>query len=86
MVPAAADVLDILAILLDANGTQHFRADEVGKADDGVQRRAQFMAHVGDERALASAGFLRGLCPGARGIELGLQDARLASAEMLGNL
>ena len=43
--------------------TTQFTAQDVRQADDGVHRRANLVAHVGQERTLGQTGLL-GLLPG----------------------
>ncbi len=43
---------EVLPLLARQLGVEH----EIGHADDGVHRRADFVAHVGEERALGVAG------------------------------
>jgi hypothetical protein len=52
--------LEVLALHRRKFGPQ----DEVGHADDGVHRRADFVAHAGQKRALGAVGSF-GLVPGA---------------------
>ena len=47
--------LDILHILPAAELAEHLPGHDLGKADDGVQRRAQLVAHIGEEAALGAA-------------------------------
>ena len=45
-----------------AGGTErpeHLVAHDIGEADDGVQRGAQFVAHIGEETRLRPAGRFR---------------------------
>ena len=50
-------LLDVARILLDLFRCRHrLGVEHVGKADDGVERGAQFMAHVGDEFGLGLGG------------------------------
>ena len=68
MAAGLVDQLGILAVAI-RQGTKQPRTHDVGKAHDGVQGRAQFVAHIGQEAGLA--GVLRlGLAAG--GLELGL--------------
>ena len=64
-----AGIVDQLRIFLAARRIQHQRVllhDHLGEADDGVERRAQFVAHGGEETGLGRVGLLGG---GARQIE-----------------
>jgi len=61
MRPALADVLDVLPIFRRRERTVNFVPQEIGKADDRVERRPQLVTHVGEEIGLAQArglGFL----------------------------
>ena len=49
------DVLDILGLLF-VELAEHLFVEHLGKADDGVERRAQFVAHVGQELRLVLVG------------------------------
>ncbi len=52
-------LLDIAGILVDSLRIGDLqRAQHVGKADDGVERRPQLMAHIGDEFGLGLGGEL----------------------------
>ena len=52
-------LLDVTRILLNLLGRTHrLGMQHVGEADDGVERRAQLMAHVGDEFRLGLGGEL----------------------------
>ena len=62
-------IVDELRILLATGGVDHHRLfmhDHLGEADDGVQRRAQFVAHGGQESGLGGIRLLGG---GARQFE-----------------
>ena len=64
-----AGIVDQLRVFLAARGIEHhhvFLHDHLGEADDGVQRRAQFVAHGGEEAGLGGIGLLGG---GARQFE-----------------
>src|SRR5579872_363289 len=54
--------MDVAGIALDALGlaATAAAADEIGEADDGVQGRAQLVAHAGEELRLRAAGRLGG--------------------------
>ena len=43
----------IIAIARFAERAEQLAVENVGKADHGVERRAQLMAHIGEERVLA---------------------------------
>ena len=56
-------IVDELGILLATCGVQHqclFPGDHFGEADDRIQRRAQFMAHDGEETRLGGVRCFRG--------------------------
>ena len=48
----------VLLILVGAEHAEHAAAHDLGEADDGVQRRAQFVAHIGEEFRFRLVGFL----------------------------
>ena len=50
------DVAAIFRILLDRFGAHRLGVDDLRKAQNGVQRRAQFVAHIGEEFRLGAAG------------------------------
>ncbi|GAA3855134.1 hypothetical protein GCM10022626_28620 [[Pseudomonas] carboxydohydrogena] len=58
VIRARQDVLAVLLIASGAERAEHAAAHHFGKADDGVERRAQFVAHVGEEFRLGLVGFL----------------------------
>src|SRR5579863_5683341 len=63
MCAAAVDIIDIGAVLLVAERAQHLALHHLGKADDRVERRAQFVAHRREEarfRAVRRLGLLLG--------------------------
>ena len=66
MFAAGMDVADIFAVLALWHGAEDFGPQHLGKAQNGIQGRAEFMAHIGDEGAFASAHLLggAGLGPG----------------------
>jgi hypothetical protein len=51
------NVLEVLLLLLIELAEHTFRQD-LGEADDGVERRPQLMGHVGEELGLVLAGDL----------------------------
>ena len=64
-----AGIIDELRVFLALGGIDHqhvFLYDHLGKTDDGVQRRAQFVAHGGEEAGL---GRIRLFGSGARQFE-----------------
>ena len=48
--------MDVLAILPVFLRTEHSAAHDVGKADDRIQRRAQFVRDIGEEVGLDPVG------------------------------
>ena len=69
-----AGIVDQLRIFLAARGVDHHRLfvhDHLGETDDGVQRRAQLVAHGGQESGLGGIRLLGG---GARQFERLLLD------------
>ena len=61
ILPAAADVAAIFVIFLRAERAEHAGFHDFGEADDGVERRAQLVAHIGEEFRLRLVG-LFGAC------------------------
>ena len=55
---AAADVGAIFLVLVGAERAEDAALHHFGKADDGVERRAQFVAHIGEEFGLGAVGAL----------------------------
>ena len=51
------DVLSVLGLLL-VERTEHLLAQDLREADDGVERRAELVGHVGQELGLVAVGFL----------------------------
>ena len=74
---ALVDVLRVFAIALLAQRAQQLALQHFGEADDGVERRAQLMAHRGQELGLGAA---RQLGPLHRLMQLAL-DAAVAQQE-----
>ena len=62
------DVLRVFGIALFR--LLRIQLDDFGKPDDGVQRRAQFMRHVGEKLGLGAIGCL-GAWPSARLASIG---------------
>jgi hypothetical protein len=65
------------AVFIRTHGPEHFGQHHLGEADDGVERRSQLVAHVGEEfRLRAVRGFsprlLAGIFVGEVGQALGL--------------
>ncbi len=56
--PAAVNVAAVFVIFVGAERAEHAGRHDLGKADDGVERRAQFVAHVGEELGLGLVGVL----------------------------
>ena len=50
-----ADIARVFDIFRIADRAEHAALDDLGEPDHGVQWRAQFVAHMGDELGLASA-------------------------------
>ena len=55
---ARADVAAIFLILVGAERAEDAALHHLGKADDGVERRAQLVAHIGEEFGLGAVGAL----------------------------
>ena len=55
---AAADIAAIFMIFFGAERAEHAGFHDLGKSDDGVERRAQLVAHIGEEFRLRLVGFL----------------------------
>ena len=55
---AVVDVLAVLGVLGRAERTEHPRLHDLREADDGVERRAQFVADIGEELRLGAVGLL----------------------------
>ena len=53
---AFVDQPRIFEIARRAHGAEHLVRHHLGKADDGVERRAQFVAHIGEEARLRAVG------------------------------
>ena len=60
MAAAAEDVAGIPALAL-VQVPEHPVNEDLGKADNGIERGAQFMTHAGQELALGAIGGLRGI-------------------------
>ena len=43
------DIADVTLVLLLDEGAEHLVLDDLGKSDNGIQRRAQLVAHIGQE-------------------------------------
>ncbi len=82
MQPAGMDVADIFGEHRRADGADDLGPDKVGETDDRIERRAQLMAHIGEEGGFRAAGFLGPLL--LQGEIFGEQPVfRLAAAELL---
>ena len=86
VLPAFADVTAVLVVLLGAERPEHARLHDLGKSDDGVERRAQLVAHIGQELGFGlvrvfGPGLFLGILAGEFGELLGLDLERV-----LGNL
>ena len=69
------NVLGVFLILPVGQGPEELTRHHLGEADDGVERRTQFVAHIGEERGLGTVGQF-GLLPGDRQAFLPLLDFR----------
>ena len=67
------DVGDILLVVGHVERPEHLRLHHLGEAEDGVERRAQLVAHGRQEARLGEVGLL-GAPPRLVGIELGLLE------------
>ena len=90
IVAAFADVAGIFAVFFGAERSEHGGFHDFGKADDGVERRAQLVAHVGEEFRFGLVGFLGaglllGVFFGEIGELLGLQLQRLLGFAQVGD-
>src|SRR6185312_10859789 len=74
------DVADIFEMALVLDRPQHLLLDDVGEADDGIERSPQLVAHVGEEVGLGAVGRL-GLVLGVRRYPGGLLGLLLAKAQ-----
>src|SRR5882724_4048276 len=75
---ALVDVLGVLAIAFLAERPQQLALEHLREADDGVERRAQLVAHGGQEFGLGAAGalgLLHGFMQRARGAAEAQQEA-----------
>ena len=57
ILPAAADVAAIFVIFLGTERPEHIGFHDLGESDDRVERRAQLMAHIGEEFRFRLIGF-----------------------------
>ena len=58
---AFIDELGVFLVALMPELAEHLEVEDFGKADNGVERRAQLMAHIGEETRLGAAGGFRPL-------------------------
>jgi len=58
IVPAGENVVAIFLILLRTQRPEHAAFHDLGKSNDGIERRAQLVAHIGEELGLGLIGFL----------------------------
>ncbi len=73
MLSGIVDVLGVLVVLLVPQGTEVFSRHDFRKADDGIQRGPEFVAHVGEEFRLAAVGHFR-FDPRRAGLRLALSQ------------
>src|ERR1700722_113076 len=78
---AFADITGIFAVFFRAQRPEHGGFHDLGETDDGVERRAQLVAHIGEEFrfglvGLLGAGFFLGVFAGEVGELVGLQLQR----------
>ena len=52
----STDIVGIILITRLADGTEQLLRDDLGEPDYGVQRRTQFVTHVGEKRVLGGVG------------------------------
>ncbi len=88
-VSAVADVAAIFVIFVGAERAEHAGFHDLGEADDGVERRAQLVAHIGEEFRLGligvfGAGFFLGVFFRELGQLLGLIFQRLLRLAQVG--
>ena len=87
---ALVDVLAVVAVLVAADRAEHLRLHDLGEADDGVERRAQLVAHIGEEARLRlvglfGAGLLLGVFLRQVGELLGLTLERALRGAQVGD-
>src|SRR5581483_4604138 len=61
MMAGMVDIRDIVEITRIAERPEELIADDIGEADDGIQGRAQLVAHIGKKMRLDATRLLRGL-------------------------
>ena len=59
MAAALVDEARIFQIARAAHGSEHLVRHHFGETDDGVERRAQLMAHIGEEAGFGAVGLFR---------------------------
>ena len=74
MLAAVVDVAGIVAVARFVDGAQQLVLDDLGKADDGVQRRPQLVAHVGEEHRLGAVGVFRRSLAATRSFSMRLRS------------
>ena len=82
---AFADVARVFAVFFRPERPEHSQFHDFGETDDGVERRAQLVAHIGEEFGfrlvrLLGAGFFRGVFERQIGELAGLEFQRLLRA------
>ena len=78
---ARVDVLAVFLVFVGAERAEHAQLHDLREADDGVERRAQLVAHIGEEFRLRLVGFLGAGLLG--GVFLGeLAEALLRGAQV----
>jgi hypothetical protein len=87
---ALVDVAAIFAVFIGAERTEHRRLHDLGEPDDGVERRAQLVAHIGEEFRLGLVGllgsrFFLGIFVGEVGELVGLVLERLLRGAQVGD-
>src|SRR3954468_8832713 len=53
------NVLEVFAVAFTADGTETLRHHDLGEADDGVERRADLVADLGEKVGLGGGGLFR---------------------------
>ena len=73
--PAGEYVVAIFLIFLRTQRSEHAAFHDLGESNDGIERRAQLVAHVGEEFGFGLVGFLgAGFLPGVFLREIGEFD------------
>src|SRR5262249_23228960 len=65
---AVVDVFGIALVAYRTQGAEHLAPHDLGEAEDRVERRAQLVAHIGQEFGLGAAGRLGGLAGAVGGL------------------